>query len=115
MVSGIGNGWVTWQLGDEADPRPRAVSLVFRLGTMMGDVGAWALFGAAVLIAVDVLRRHGAQVGSLLPLTLLLAGSFVLREEHIYPLWGSMSCLAIGLGTGWLATLDQQDLELSPP
>ncbi len=105
VVSGIGNGYVTWQLGEDADPRPAAVSLAFRIGTKMGDVGAWALFLAAVLIAIDVLRRHGARLGTILPLVVLLAGSFVLREEHIFWFWGSMSCLAIGVGTGWLGVL----------
>ncbi len=105
VVSGIGNGYVTWQLGDDAEPRPRAVSLAFRIGTMMGDVGAWALLAAAVLVVIDVFRRHGARLGTVVPAALLVAGSWFLRSEHIFWFWGSMSCLAIGVGTGWLAAV----------
>ncbi len=102
VISGIGNGYVTAELGDDAVPRPRAISLAFRIGTQLGDIGAWALFVAALLITVDTVRRHGATLHTLAPCALLLIGSYVLRPEHIFWPWGSLSCIAIGVGTGWL-------------
>ncbi|MGC1207524.1 MAG: hypothetical protein WA880_06155 [Ornithinimicrobium sp.] len=105
VISGIGNGYVTAELGDDAVPRPTAISLAFRIGTQLGDIGAWALFVAAVLISVDVVRRYGATLHTLAPCALLLIGSYVLRPEHIFWPWGSLGCIAIGIATGWLGLL----------
>lgn len=102
VISGVGNGYVTDQLGPGVS-RPEAVRLAFHIGTRLGDVGAWALFAAAVLLGADAVRRRGAAA---LPATvLLLVGSWFLRSQHIFPPWGALSCVAIGLGTGWLAWL----------
>lgn len=102
VVSGIGNGYTTWQLGDDAVPRPRAISLAFQIGTRMGDVGAWALFACAVLVTLDVLRRRGLEVLTVVPAILLLSGSWFIREEHIFWPGGAISCIAIGVATGLL-------------
>lgn len=102
IISGIGNGYVTDQLGAEATPRPAAISLAFQIGTRLGDVGAWALFVSAILLGIDVLRRRGFAISTVTPLLLLLAGAWFLRSEHIFPPWGVLSCWAIGVGTGWL-------------
>lgn len=113
VISGIGNGYVTAELGDDAVPRPRAISLAFRIGTQLGDIGAWALFVAAVLITVDVVRRYGATPHTLGPCALLLIGSYILRPEHIFWPWGSLSCIAIGGATGWLGLLRLPEHETS--
>lgn len=105
VISGIGNGYVTDQLGNDAVPRPPAISLAFRIGTRLGDVGAWALLLAAALLAVDVIRRHGLGPSIGLPAALVLLGAWFLRGEHIFWPWGVLSCFAIGVGTGWLGLL----------
>ncbi len=105
VISGIGNGYVTWQLGEAAVPRPASISLAFKIGTIMGDIGAWALLLAAVLISIDTLRRSPVRLAAVLACALLVAGSFLLRPEHIFWPWGALACIAIGLGTGWLGLL----------
>ncbi|MGB7423367.1 MAG: hypothetical protein WA903_00515 [Ornithinimicrobium sp.] len=109
VISGIGNGYVTAELGEDAVPRPPAIWLAFRIGTMLGDIGAWALLLAAVLITIDTVRRRGLSPVALAPCALLLTGSFFLRPEHIFWPWGSLSCIAIGVGTGWLGVVLQHD------
>lgn len=104
VISGIGNGYVTDRLGADAVPRPPSISLAFHIGTMLGDVGAWALFAGAVLVTIDGIRRHGVGL-TVLPAVLLLLGSWFLRAEHIFWPWGVLSCFAIGIGTGWLGVL----------
>lgn len=105
VVSGIGNGYTTWQLGEDAVPRPRAISLAFQIGTRMGDIGAWALFACAVLVSLDVLRRRGLGVITVVPVVLLVAGSWFIREEHIFWPGGAISCIAIGIATGMLGAI----------
>ncbi|MGB7447979.1 MAG: hypothetical protein WA892_02510 [Ornithinimicrobium sp.] len=105
VVSGIGNGYTTWQLGEEAVPRPRAISLAFQIGTRMGDIGAWALFACAVLVTLDVLRRRGLHVVTVVPALLLLGGSWLIREEHIFWPGGAISCIAVGVATGMLGAI----------
>ena len=100
VVSGIGNGYTTWQLGEDAVPRPRAISLAFQIGTRMGDVGAWALFVCAVLVTFDLVRRRGLRVLTVAPAVLLLGGSWFIREEHIFWPGGVISCIAVGIATG---------------
>lgn len=114
VISGVGNGYVTAALGDAATPRPSSVTLAFRIGTILGDVGAWALFAAAVLITVDVVRRNGARSPAVPAAALLLLGAWFLREEHIFWPGGVLSCLAIGVGTGWLGTLAGGDPPAHP-
>lgn len=111
VISGIGNGYVTDQLGADAVPRPAAISLAFRIGTMLGDVGAWSLFLGAVLLTIDMVRRQAVGVSVVLPAVLLLLGSWFLRDEHIFWPWGVLSCFAIGLGTGWLGILGRSASE----
>lgn len=113
VISGIGNGYVTDQLGSDAVPRPAAISQAFRIGTRLGDVGAWALLVAAALLTIDVIRRRGLADSAVPATVLLLLGSWFLRDEHIFWPWGVLSCFAIGLGTGWLGLLDRSTSELA--
>ncbi len=59
VVSGIGAGYVTRQLGPGV-PRPEAVSQMFRIGTPLGEVGSWALIACVVVLLVDRVRALGA-------------------------------------------------------
>lgn len=102
VISGIGAGWVTDKLPPDT-LRPQAVTLSFDIGAKLGEVGAWALLVAAVVLTLDAVRRHGPLWAA--PALLLVAGAWFLRTEHIFPVGGVLSCVAIGLGTGWLAWL----------
>ena len=42
VISGVAAGYVTHELGPGV-PRPEAVSLLFRIGTPLGEIGSWAL------------------------------------------------------------------------
>lgn len=102
VISGIGAGWVT----DKLPPntlRPEAVTLSFDIGGKLGEVGAWALLVAAVVLTLDAVRRHGPVLAA--PALFLVVGAWFLRTEHIFPTGGVLSCVAIGVGTGWLAWL----------
>jgi hypothetical protein len=109
VVSGVGNGYVTEHLGAGAVPRPRSVTLAFRMGTSMGDVGAWCLLVAALALTADVVRRVGAV--ALLPGLVVAVGAWFLRSQHIFWPWGVLSCLAIGIGTGGLALVLDRERE----
>lgn len=87
VISGIGNGYVTDHLGAGAVPRPPSLTLAFHVGTRVGNVGAWALVVAAMLVEADALRRTGA--GAVLPAALLLGGACFLRTQHIFWPWGA--------------------------
>ncbi len=106
VISGIGNGYATWQLGDAAVPRPASISLAFKIGTMLGDIGAVALLIAAVLLTIDEFQQRPVVLSaSVVACGLVTVGSYLVREEHIFWPWGALSCIAIGLGTGWLGVL----------
>ncbi len=111
VISGIGNGYVTDHLGAGAVPRPAALGLAFHIGSRLGYVGAWALFVAAVVVGADAVRRLGVK--AVVPALLLLVGAFFLRGQHIFPPWGVLSCIAIGLGTGGLAWVNRSSAALA--
>lgn len=99
VVSGIGAGYVTWRLGPGV-PRPEAVSLMFRIGTPLGEVGSWALLVCCVALAVDQIRRGGVRNA---PALLLVAGAWLVHIGHIFAPVGVAGMTLIGLATGWLA------------
>lgn len=101
-ISGVAAGYVTDQLGADAVPRPPEISLLFRIGTPIGDVGAWCLLVAALALLVD---RAASAPRAAAPGVLLVAGAWFLRDQHIFSPWGVVCCLAIGLGTAGLAAV----------
>ncbi len=98
VVSGIAAGYVTDRLGPGVD-RPEEVSLLFRIGTPLGEVGSYALIACGVLLAVDQVRHHGPAAG---PGVLLVAGAWLVHSDHIFAPEGAVGMLLIGLATGWL-------------
>jgi len=98
VISGIGAGYVTWQLG-EGVARPDEVRQLFAIGSRLGEVGSWALIACAVLVASDALRRLRLIA---LPGMLLVPGAVLVHLGHIFAPTGVMGMVLIGLATGWL-------------
>jgi hypothetical protein len=102
VISGIAAGYVTHELGPGV-PRPEAVSLLFRIGTPLGEIGSWALLVACALVVVDQVRRHGA-IGAVA--LVLLPGAWLVHVDHIFSPQGVLGMVLIGLGTSACATAD---------
>ncbi len=101
VVSGIGAGYVTHELGPGV-PRPEAVSLMFRLGTPLGEVGSWALLACVVVLLLDRLRHLRA---SGLVALVLLPGAGLVHTEHIFSPLGVLGMALLGLGTAALVVV----------
>lgn len=99
VVSGIGAGYVTRQLGPDV-PRPDAVRLMFRIGTPLGEVGSWALIACCVVLAIDQIRRAGLRA---LPGLILVLGAWLVHAGHIFAPVGATGMALLGLGTAYLA------------
>lgn len=99
VVSGVGAGYVTRQLGPDV-PRPEAVSLMFRIGTPLGEVGSWALIACCALLALDQLRRLGLSAA---PGLLLVVGAWLVHSDHIFAPLGAAGMALLGVSSGWLA------------
>ena len=102
VVSGIGAGWVTHQLGPGVE-RPAAVSQMFRIGTPLGEVGSWALLVCVGVLVVDQVVRLRAPVLVGLVGMVLLAGAWLVHVGHIFAPEGVAGMALLGLGTGALA------------
>lgn len=101
VVSGIGAGYVTRELGPD-EPRPPAVSLMFRIGTPLGEVGSWALLACCVVLLADQVRRLGAPA---LVGLLLLPGAWLVHIGHIFSPEGVAGMLLLAAGTAGLTYL----------
>ncbi|GHJ59939.1 hypothetical protein NOK12_24570 [Nocardioides sp. OK12] len=99
VVSGIGAGWVTHQLGPGV-PRPPAVSQMFRIGTPLGEVGSWALLVCVVLLLSDQVVRRGPRALAGLP---LLPGAWLVHVGHIFAPEGVAGMALLAVGTAGLA------------
>lgn len=102
VISGIGAGWVTWELG-EGVPRPDEVRFLFAIGGRIGEVGSWALIACAVLVAADALRRSGLVA---LPGLALVLGALLVHQDHIFAPTGVAGMALLGLASGWLGLLE---------
>jgi len=102
VISGVAAGYVTHHLGPDV-PRPEAVSLLFRIGTPLGEIGSWSLIACAALISIDAVRQHGrpGAIG-----VLLIVGGWFVHTDHIFSPKGVLGMLLIGLGTAAVAQLD---------
>ncbi|GAA1792277.1 hypothetical protein GCM10009795_042430 [Nocardioides hankookensis] len=102
VISGVAAGYVTHELGPGV-PRPEAVSLLFRIGTPLGEIGSWALLATCALVAVDQLRRHGARGAVAL---VLLPGAWLVHVDHIFSPKGVLGMLLIAVGTALASATD---------
>jgi len=99
VVSGIAAGYVTDQLGPGVD-RPEEVTLLFRVGTPLGEVGSYALLVCGVVLAVDQVRRYGLSSS---PGFLLVPGAWLVHSDHIFAPAGVAGMVLVSGATGWLA------------
>lgn len=104
VISGIGAGWVTHELGPGV-PRPPAVSLMFRIGTPLGEIGSWALLACVAVLAADQLAR--LRMPALVGLV-LLPGAYLVHIGHIFAPEGVAGMALIGLATGALAVVQDR-------
>lgn len=103
VVSGIGAGWVTHQLGPGV-PRPEAVSQMFRIGTPLGRVGEWALLVVVLALVVDRLVRHRRDVPTYTVGALLLVpGAWLVHVGHIFAPEGVVGMALLGVGSAFWA------------
>ena len=112
VVSGLAAGYITVQLGP-GQLRPEAVSVMFGVGTTLGDVGSWGLFGAAVALVVDRARR--LDVVGLAAAAVLVLGAVLVRVDHIFVTLGVVGMLLVGLGAGVLAHRSVSKAQKSRP
>lgn len=105
VISGIAAGYVTRELGPGV-PRPDEVSLLFRIGTPLGEVGSYALLLVTVVLLVDSVRRHGGPGAVAL---VLVPGAWLVHVDHIFSPGGAAGMALLGLGTGTLAWLARRD------
>ncbi|MCH1868856.1 hypothetical protein [Nocardioides sp. CFH 31398] len=101
VVSGIGAGYVTRELGPD-EPRPPAVSLMFGIGTPLGEIGSWSLLACCVVLLADQVRRLGAPA---LVGLLLLPGAWLVHVGHIFSPEGVAGMLLLAAGTAGLVYL----------
>ena len=103
VISGIAAGYVTHELGPGV-ARPEAVSLLFRIGTPLGEIGSWALLACCIVLAVDQVVRYGvpALVG-----VALVPGAWLVHADHIFSPLGVLGMLLIAVGTAGLALVER--------
>ena len=109
VISGVAAGFVTRQLGPDV-PRPEAVSLLFRIGGPLGEIGSWALLACVVVVLADQVRRLGAPA---LVGLLLLPGAWLVHTSHIFPPPGVIGMVLIAAGTAGIGLVAQRQ-ETSP-
>ncbi|WP_063798456.1 hypothetical protein [Nocardia sp. NRRL S-836] len=91
-LAGIGGGAMTLANGGRTD----ADAPVFEIGNRLGTVGSWCFFAASVGIAVCALVKH--RLKAIPGAVLLLVGSFLFLDSHIYWPEGVIACTCIALG-----------------
>ncbi len=102
VISGIAAGYVTHELGPGV-ARPPAVSLLFRIGTPLGEIGSWALLVCCLLIVVDQVIRNRA-LGAVA--VILLPGAWLVHVGHIFAPEGVAGMALIALGTAAVASVE---------
>lgn len=105
VISGIAAGWVTRRIGPGV-PRPEEVSLLFRIGTPIGEVGSAALIVLALALVADRLLRRTPTAALALPFVL---GAWLVHLDHIFAPKGALGMLLIGLSTAALAAIPTRD------
>jgi hypothetical protein len=99
VISGIAAGYVTREMG-AGYVRDDEVTLMFRIGTPLGEVGSWCLLAAALAVTVDAVRSAG-WLG--VPVALVLVGAWLVHTDHIFAPLGVLGTAVVGLATGWAA------------
>lgn len=105
VISGIAAGWVTRRIGPGL-PRPEEVTLLFRIGTPLGEVGSAALIVLALALTADRLLRQPRAAVLALPFVL---GAWLVHRDHIFAPQGALGMVLIGLSTAALALAATRD------
>jgi len=108
VISGVTAGYVTSRLPD-GTPRPEEVSLIFRIGTPVGEVGSWALLLATTVLLLDGLRRSGPRAAALV---VLPVGAWLVHVDHIFAPEGVAGMALIGVGTELVTWWSFDDTQL---
>lgn len=101
VVNGIAAGYLTHAAGGRY--RGDAVPVLFDIGRPLGEIGGWALVAACLALAVDQVARHRLSAVAGL---VLLPGAWFVRSDHIFAPVGVIGMALIGVGTGYLAWLE---------
>lgn len=91
-LAGIGGGAMTVANGG----RSSADAPLFKIGNQLGTVGAWCFFAASLAIAVCALLQH--RLKAVPGAALLLVGSFLFLDSHIYWPKGVIACTCLAIG-----------------
>lgn len=94
ILAGIAGGAIK-------DAEAGGLGIVFPIAGDLGDIGSYAYI-AATAIAVGVASRRGV-VGALPGGVLVVVGSFMFWQEHVYRPWGVLSMVLLAVGWGLLA------------
>jgi hypothetical protein len=109
VISGVTAGYVTSRLPD-GTPRPEEVSLIFGIGTPVGELGSWALLVATSLLLLDGLRRLGPRA---VALVVLPVGAWLVHVDHIFAPEGVVGMALIGVGTALVTWWSHDDTRLT--
>jgi hypothetical protein len=94
ILAGIAGGAIK-------DAEAGGLGIVFPLARDLGEVGSYAHLAATALAAGLALRVTGAARG--VPgVVLVLAGSVVFWQEHVYRPWGVLAMVLLAAGWSWL-------------
>ena len=104
ILAGVGGGAIK---GAEAG----GLGIIFPVAQDLGAIGSYAHLAATALAAGLALRATGLARG--LPGTLLvLAGSFLFWQEHVYRPWGVLAMVLLAAGWSWLViAIDRSDVD----
>lgn len=97
VLAGIGAGYLV----DREQGGSQEANDLRALGNDLGMIGSWAFLLAAVLTAVELVRRDGRA--ALPGAVLLSAGAAWFLHGHIYWPVGGLAMLGVAAGCGWLA------------
>lgn len=102
ILAGIGGGAIK---GAEAG----GLGIIFPVAHDLGTIGSWAHLVAAALAAGLALRVTGLARG--VPGTVLVvAGSLLFWQEHVYRPWGVVAMVLLAAGWSWLViAVDRRD------
>jgi hypothetical protein len=105
VVNGIAAGYVTHRVGP-GQPRPDEVRYLFDLGRPFGEWGSYALILATVVVVLDALWRWRLRAS---PAVVMVPGAYLVHVHHIFAPQGVAGMVLIGLATGWVAFVAQNN------
>ncbi len=106
ILAGIGGGAIK---AAEAG----GLGIIFPVAQDLGAIGSYAHLAATALAAGLALRVTGLASG-LSGTLLVLAGSFLFWQEHVYRPWGVLAMVLLAAGWTWLViAVDRRDVHVN--